>query len=682
MDSDNDGDQDLLVGVGSGNPSQLLINDFGDLANRTAELGLTYATNVSIRLPVWLDYNNDSLPDVFMVNHRGAGLMFQQARSGFTATTNAVGVTCAKFHYGQLYDANNDGRIDLLCGGQEKSTASSFPQAAYNTRYLPFRDITAAMMPISKTLDTALADFDGDAREDVFAVRGVLRPSGVSQQGRTIEALLIAGSKGFKFTSTGKITVELHWNKTDETAGLPNIKVGAGGFNPGTTTFTLDPADPAVAGAPSYSAADVPLITISYDPTAHEWNFTNDSGKTFSNAYFIVKSDANVTGLRALGLWPSDGDTLPALVLNKSGGPVDDTVHAGLDVALSCISTVAGDFDNDMDVDIYAACRAGPRNIPNVVFENQGDGTFVARTDIGDGAGPLGLAVSEGAGTADTVVAADYDVDGFLDLYLTNGFNMRPVASGGPESLLHNRGNANHWVEIDLVATHSMRDALGARVFATTAGGKKQVRSANGGYHRWAQDAKRLHFGLAANTEVDLEVQWPSGTVDTFQNVGANALYRIEEGSSGDGSGRIHTVTLGNGQPLPCGAPPYSRSTETGVALWKDCGTQTWKLRAVAGTASTRYQGRLESNSALTLLKAAGLESSDILDADPSPNVAAFTFDVGRGTQDGIDVRLATGAGACLDINTNGTKPKVWYGPLRAELALPFDLFTGGACTP
>ena len=41
-------------------------------------------------------------------------------------------------------------------------------------------------------------------------------------------------------------------------------------------------------------------------------------------------------------------------------------------------------------------------------------------------------------------MTADYDLDGFIDLFMTIGLNMRPVDLGGPDQLYRNRGNSNH----------------------------------------------------------------------------------------------------------------------------------------------------------------------------------------------------------------------------------------------
>jgi hypothetical protein len=241
-----------------------------------------------------------------------------------------------------------------------------------------------------------------------------------------------------------------------------------------------------------------------------------------------VSSTAAISGLAATGLWPTDKPGRPTLLMNHASGFTDETVAAGLGTPVQCSSVTAGDFDNDMYVDLYLACRTGASNIANILYHNNGNGTFTAVPNAGGAGGPIGLAIADGAGTADSVVAGDYDVDGFLDLFVTNGFNLQPRYIGGPNKLFHNNGNANHWIELDLIGVHSDRDATGARVYAT-ANGVTQLRVQDGRYHRWSQDAKRIHFGLAGAQSVSLTVKWPSGGTQTFANVAANRLYSITE---------------------------------------------------------------------------------------------------------------------------------------------------------
>jgi hypothetical protein len=107
--------------------------------------------------------------------------------------------------------------------------------------------------------------------------------------------------------------------------------------------------------------------------------------------------------------------------------------------------------------------------------------------------------------------------------------NLQPLRYGGDTQLFRNTGNANSWLEFDLVGVASNRDAIGAKILVSS-GGVTQYREQNGGYHRWSQNYSRIHVGLGVNDHADISVQWPSGAVDTFTNVVANAIYIITEG--------------------------------------------------------------------------------------------------------------------------------------------------------
>ena len=94
-DFDNDGDQDLMVTTGTGNPSQFLVNENHQLIDRTVEYGLDIA-NLGGRLPVWLDYDNDHRLDVVMTQYGGIAKLFHQNAAGsFTETTSSAQACCA-----------------------------------------------------------------------------------------------------------------------------------------------------------------------------------------------------------------------------------------------------------------------------------------------------------------------------------------------------------------------------------------------------------------------------------------------------------------------------------------------------------------------------------------------------------------------------------------------------------
>ena len=103
------------------------------------------------------------------------------------------------------------------------------------------------------------------------------------------------------------------------------------------------------------------------------------------------------------------------LYRNDGSGSFEDvTAEAGIAAANSYygLGVVPEDFDNDGDTDLFVAND----ETPNVLFDNNGDGTFA------DVAVARGVAFS-GEGDEESgmgVDAADYDDDGDVDLYVTN----------------------------------------------------------------------------------------------------------------------------------------------------------------------------------------------------------------------------------------------------------------------
>jgi hypothetical protein len=678
-DYDNDGDLDLMVTTGTGNLSQFMVNEHQRLVDRSMELGFGTA-NVGGRLPVWLDFDGDRKTDVVNTQYGGIAKLYNQNAGGtFTETTATAKLNCARVHYGHLYDVNGDGRLEFICPAEAK-----FPQRIYDTSTIPWTklfDVTApnGLFPVvEKVIDSVLADFDNDLRLDMFLLSGVqLRPASVEPGGANhFESQLTGGTKGFKFVSGGRVTIDAAWNRTDKETGtdFKKIQFGAGAINPTTMPFTLDPADPRVAGFPPAPTLEsqLPLMQVGYDPATQRWTVViqtkiSPTGKnTFSEAYVLVDTEKPYSSLVSTGFWPSDKPARPTLLMNRSEGYVDTTVAAGLGTPIQCVSATPGDFDNDGDVDLYLACRTGARNISNVLYENRGDGVFTDVANAGGAAGPVGIAVASGAGTADSVANADYDLDGFLDLFVTNGFNLRPLGAGGANRLFRNEGNANHWVQVDLAGTQSDRGAVGARIYAMTAG-RTQMRVQDGSYHRWSQDMPRAHFGLGVATSVDLRVEWPSGNVQTFNGVAANRLYRVTEGSG------IAQIVPGNAPPYQCGPPTINGATDSGVFIWRDCPSGEWRLKVASAGASINYRGTITSGAGFTSVKPQAIEADDSVGWTTGSSQLTFNFMQKWNGTDGVNFTPQDRRSACLRIEAPA-EAKVYYGPFRAPVTAPIDL--------
>jgi hypothetical protein len=117
---------------------------------------------------------------------------------------------------------------------------------------------------------------------------------------------------------------------------------------------------------------------------------------------------------------------------------------------------------------------------------------------------------------------ADIDNDGDLDLLVTT--------NGGPALLFRNDGgNRNHALRVRLQGVKSSRDGIGA-VVRIEYGGEKQWQMMRSGSSYLSQSELALTFGLGQKTTVaSVQVEWPSGNVDKFENVAADQAITIRE---------------------------------------------------------------------------------------------------------------------------------------------------------
>ncbi len=116
----------------------------------------------------------------------------------------------------------------------------------------------------------------------------------------------------------------------------------------------------------------------------------------------------------------------------------------------------------------------------------------------------------------------DLDNDGRLDAVVTT--------NDGPAYILHNETpQAGHWLLLNLVGHKSNRDGIGAEIRLTTAGGLQTATVSTASSYLSSGD-KRVHFGLgSASVAREIEIRWPSGTVQKLKDVKADQILRVDE---------------------------------------------------------------------------------------------------------------------------------------------------------
>ncbi|BFM05558.1 Calx-beta domain-containing protein [Halioxenophilus aromaticivorans] len=696
-DFDNNGVQDLLVLSGASFPPYLYHNKGAGIAvDETTLRG--FPDDAEGRTATWLDYDNDGELDV-VINNRAPNQFIEQSAGNFADITGTVGLESFRTNFGILTDMDADNTLEFMTIAE-----GDFPEKVYKTDSLPFLDITDQFPSNGLVLDTAFTDFDNNLVPDILLVRGNLRPNqalkvtdGAAGELDTIEGWLAGGSdtgtRSIIFSSQNPIAVTLYTQ-----LGLPKFNIGADGYRPIDRTFTLDPALAENQGIAEYDEAADQGFYIGYNTATGEWQINMSPGSISTRGYVVVEGvdlgDPTIPDLST-----GDMEIVPKLFMND-GVSFTDVNGIGLSIPVSCVSVATGDFDNDMDQDIYMVCRNGIENIANKLYENLGDGTFQEAAGFG-AEGVIGAGLAAGVGVGENVVTADYDLDGWLDLYVLNGLLMNPLRVGGPDQLFKNTSgetSTNRYLLLDLVGTVSSRDAIGAKV-VVTAGGVTQLREMGGNYHRWAQNHQRLHVGLGQNDVADIEVIWPNGEVDSFTGVTANDLYEITQGAAGSQTGAIAAVapTAVPAFPSPvagdeCGVRPdqqpasfefhFDGKKDRGLFIWKDCsGTGEWYVRGTAGNANgIEYAGKLITNAEFSNVLGYGLEANnDVLD-NSSPEVIDFFLRMSGGGVDGFDFTLPDTAAACLDMSQVANGAQVMLGQGHLPISTPINLATMATC--
>jgi Flp pilus assembly protein TadD/peroxiredoxin len=185
----------------------------------------------------------------------------------------------------------------------------------------------------------------------------------------------------------------------------------------------------------------------------------------------------------------------------------------------------------------------------NVCFANNRDGTFSETSSL------LGLDFIE---DSRSFVLSDLDHDGRLEVVLKN--------RNAPQlRVLHNSmSSIGNSIAFRLRGRTSNRDAIGASV-TVVAGKLHQTKYLQAGSGFLAQHSKELFVGVGdAQAGIRATVRWPSGLIQTFDNIPANHRIEIEEHAASFRAHPFAQAPAGYRQPSPPAKPaPLPSSVET-----------------------------------------------------------------------------------------------------------------------
>ncbi len=535
-DFNNDGLADILevtgavLGTGIGG-NQLFVNQGGKLIEQAEALGIDYHLGRG-RAPTWFDYDGDGLLDVLIMNQtradsQGASALFRNDGAGFKMVHGNAKIDIsktAKDAFAVLTNIHDDLPMELLVFGSKPYAYAPRAFKKVNKSYTEISNKTFKGDNISDVFDAITGDLNGDLRPDIFLSRYKYASKIVPMKNGSYRTGIFnngAQQRGVDIATKGDLMISIHlptikWNFSNVFVGRNKINLDPKNKHLLSGTLNLSASDSDALGEPDITTIQNRAIYIWYDQDNSQWRFRFSSP---SWAYLQIEfsSFQTISSVTQVGF--EEDTTLQPLLLQSTD--TNDFVNASFPVSPSCLAATIGDFDNDMDLDLFLVCTEGAANIANILYENTSRGKFVRVEHHGAEGSDIGI--------GSKVAAADYDNDGFLDLFVANGLEFPSPINRGPNQLFRNKGNDNHWIKIRLQGTKSNRDAIGAHVLVT-ATGKTQLREQNGKSHFGAQDDIVLHFGLGASDKVSkIAVFWPSGNKQVLHNVQANQTLLIEE---------------------------------------------------------------------------------------------------------------------------------------------------------
>ena len=448
-----------------------------------------------------------------------------------------------------LIDLDNDGDLDLFL---DSHTGGSV--VALNDGHGHFTRVTTGSWPDLEIHE--MFDINGDGKVDINATYGDggsqwwinhstpghvnFTPTNVTRGTNTSREQVL-----FDFNGDGKVD----WVRSAPPGLVVDFGDGKGGFTEGSLTFPIPGTDSNdnASFLPGDFDGDgkidlLVLVGGNYDGTPGKtlvWH--NNGDMTFTDVTASSGLPANGTIIKGVGDFNQDGSLDLIAVENKSMPPVIylNNGHGVFTKKPNAISGVAPgsldytswgtaittDFDND--------------GIPDIIM----DGKYYLKVLRGTGGGNFtymndtwGITDTAASAVDDGLTFGDIDGDGRLDII---GYNETyPTRT---LNVYHNDLAPQNWLNVRTIGLRDNTGAAGATISIYAAGTTQllwseqvaqydfQVATSYYGY-----DETERHFGLGAQTNVDVVVQFPgSNQVTRVNNVAANQTIRVPESAGG-----------------------------------------------------------------------------------------------------------------------------------------------------
>jgi hypothetical protein len=451
----------------------------GVFTDVTAKAGLQ-GTGFDIGVAVG-DYDNDGFPDLFVAGVHGNTLYHNNGDGTFTDVTKKAGLD--KWNdpeYGPLWavaaawvDVNNDGLLDLF--------VVNYLQWAYSDQ--------------PKCITEAVAEY--------------CHPR--YYKGQPNQLFLNQGDGTFK-------DVSKEWGIRDH--------VGKG-MGVGMADYDLDgKPDLLVTNDSEYNFLFHNLGNR-FEEVAFQTNVALAEDAAFISGMGVDFRDVNNDGYPDLVYVALKSQTFPLYLNTGKGDFADVTTSSGmrkLTQPMAGFGPALYDFDNDGWKDLFVS-RGHVTSVwppgfkfaePNTVFHNLGaSGKWEALTSE---AGFTEATAARHRGCA----FGDFDGSGRIDMVVTS--------LDRPAELWMNRSpNHNHWLDVALRGVKSNRDGIGARIKVVTKAGAQYNHQTSSVCYA-SSSLGPVHFGLGAEAKAQkVEITWPSGIVQTLEDVDADRILKVTE---------------------------------------------------------------------------------------------------------------------------------------------------------